>query len=314
MKIACIGNTVYDCIVSDDKFLKEGERNSFYDAIFLTGGPASNAASVMAKYGDNVDIYTQIGNDENGKCVYKTMLMEKINLKHVSISDNMMTPLSFILINRSNNTRTISALRTKEDYFNPKIENIEYDSDYDYILTDGKYVNETINLIKNNPQAYSIIDAGRVNNGVLEICKHINCIICSEDFANGVTNMQINDDFSNNEKIFMKMKSLFENAKQIAITIGKRGYICENDGKVEIIPAYEPDMKTIDTNGAGDIFHGAFTHALANGYSYNKSLEFANITAALSTTKRGGRTSVPDLEVVENIFLEKGKVLTKKYK
>ncbi len=312
MKIACIGNTVYDCVVSGDKSIEEGVRNSYDNAVLSAGGPASNAASVIAKYGDYVDLYTRIGNDENGKYVYKQMLMEEIRLNHISISDEIMTPYSFVVINTSGNTRTIFTLRSKEDYVNPKIENIKYEKDYDYILTDGKYVEETINLIDNNPQACSIIDAGRINDGVLEICKHIDCIICSEDFANGVTNMEINDDYDNNVGVFNKMKEMFPKAKQIAITIGKRGYICEKDSEVVIIPAYEPEEKTIDTNCAGDIFHGAFTHAIANGYDYNKSLEFANVTAALSTTKRGGRSSVPDLEVVESIINKKNKVLIKR--
>lgn len=76
MKIACIGNTTYDCIVSGDTFLKEGLRNSFDNAIFSIGGPTSNAASVLTRFGNNVDFYGQIGNDENGKKFIKKCIMK----------------------------------------------------------------------------------------------------------------------------------------------------------------------------------------------------------------------------------------------
>ena len=97
------------------------------------------------------------------------MLSENIDLRHVNISNEVSTPFSFVMLNTSNSTRTIATVRSKDDLTNPKIGNVEYETGYDYILTDGKYVDNTIELIKNNPNAITIIDAGRVNNGVIKL-------------------------------------------------------------------------------------------------------------------------------------------------
>ncbi len=303
MKIACIGNIVYDCTVKCEKFIEEGGKYSFNNAVFATGGPASTAASVLAKFGDNIDFYGQIGNDANGMVVYQEMFGEGINMKYVCKSNRIMTPFGFIIA--SNVNRTINSVRSPEDFIEPKIDKFQFEDGYDFILTDGKYKKETQELIKANPNAISIIDAGRVNPDVLELCNDVDYIICSEEFANKVTGRTINDDYDNNVKVFERLKEVYPDATGITITIGKRGFICEKDGEVVIIPAYEPEEATIDTNGAGDIFHGAFTHALANGYDYHDSLKFANITAALSTTKRGGRKSCPNLQEVEDIMQPK---------
>ena len=99
MKIACIGNATFDMTVSGDEFIKEGVRNSYTNATFTAGGPASNAASVIAKFGGNVDFYGQIGKDVNGEFVYKEMLSENINLKHLNVNNKLLTPFSFIIIN-----------------------------------------------------------------------------------------------------------------------------------------------------------------------------------------------------------------------
>ena len=313
MKIACIGNAVYDCIVSGDFFLTEGLKHSYYDVVFSPGGPASNAASVLAKYGNNVDFYGQVGNDTNGKIIRDEMSLEKINIEYLNLSNNTMTPFGFIIINTKNNTRTICSLRAKEDYKGAKIEDVKFKENYyDYILTDGKYVEDTLDLINKNPNAIKIIDAGRVNSGVLKLCKQMDYIICSEEFANRVTGGKINYDYDNNVRIYEALESFYPNAKGITITIGARGYICKKDNQVIINPAYESGLETIDTNGAGDIFHGAFTHALANGYNYYDSLEFANITASLSTTKKGSRKAVPELEEVEKIIKKQEKILVRK--
>lgn len=313
MHIACIGNIVYDYTVSSDKFLKEGVKTSFTNPVFSAGGPASTAASVITKFGNKVDFYGRIGNDEPGKYVYRKMLSENIDLRHVNISNEVSTPFSFVMLNTSNSTRTIATVRSKDDLNNPKIGNVTYETGYDYILTDGKYVEDTINLIDANPNAISIIDAGRVNKGVLELCNKVDYIICSEDFATELTGCKITDDYNNNMMVYYTLKGMFKNAKGITITIGSRGYICEKDGQVVINPAYKSGLPVVDTNCAGDIYHGAFTYAMANGYDYHESLEFANVTASLSTAKTGGRDSVPELEDVEKALgKEKSKTFVKK--
>ena len=301
MKIACIGNATFDMTVSGEKFIKEGVRNTYTNATFTAGGPASNAASVIAKFGSYVDFYGQIGKDVNGEFVYKEMLNENINLKHLKVTDKLLTPFSFIIINTFNNSRTICPVRSNEDLVKPNIKEFSCEKDYDYILTDGKYVDNTIELIKNNPKAVTIIDAGRVNDGVIKLCHMVDYIICSEEFASEVTEIDMVASGLNDEIVYKKMKKIFPNAKGITITVGGRGYVSENDNKVITNPAYDSGMRVVDTNAAGDIFHGAFTYALSSGYDYYEALEFANITASLSTTKSGGRKSIPGLnEVINN--------------
>lgn len=312
MKVACIGNVVYDYTVSSDKKIVKGVRNSYYDAVYNVGGPASNAAAVIAKFGSNVDFYGHISNDASGKFIYSKMLSENINLDHLVVTDEIMTPFSFVVLDTVENDRTIFTVRSKSDFENPKIGDFDCGNDYEYILTDGKYVDDTIKLLKANPSAYSIIDAGRLNDGVIKLCNMVDYIICSEEFANGVTGCEINDDYDNNRNVFYKMKEIFKCATGIAITIGARGYICEKDGEVVINPSYKSLMPVVDTNGAGDIFHGAFTYAIANGYEYHEALEFANTTASLSVTKTGGRDSCPSLEEVENVLQKQNKVYVKR--
>lgn len=311
MKIACIGNITDDLTVSKDEFIKEGGRVSFFeDEVTRTvGGPASNAASVINKFNNNehiIDFYGQVGNDANSEFIKQELLKENISLKHINFSNNVMTPFSYIIINKTKNTRTICSTRTRKDYTNAKIESIKFDTDYDFILTDGKYVEDSIELIKNNPQAVSIIDAGRVNDGILKLCQVIDYIICSEDFASIVTGIELGSK-ANDYFAYRKMQKIFKNAKGITITVGERGYIYEENNNVITCPAFIAEKPVIDTNAAGDIFHGAFTYALASNYDYAESLRFANITASLSTTKSGGRKSVPELEEV-NTYFKKAKI------
>ncbi len=300
--IAIIGNSTQDETISREGFIEEDRRNDFIGINYNSGGPAANAACVVSRFGGKVDFYGQIGNDPAGDFVYKQLQKENMNLDHLFKTDKVMTPVSHIIINTKDKTRTINTARSLSDYIYPQIFDFKCKTGYDFILTDGKYIDDSIALIKNNENAESIIDAGRPKEGIRVLCHFIDYIICSEDFANGITNMKIDDSYENNKEVFLKMKKIYPKAKGIAITIGPRGYICEKDSQVEIIPAYNSGLKAIDTNCAGDIFHGAFTYAIANGYKYHDSLDFANITASLSTTKSGGKDSCPDLNTVEKVL------------
>jgi sulfofructose kinase len=62
------------------------------------------------------------------------------------------------------------------------------------------------------------------------------------------------------------------------------------------------NVTPVDTTGAGDLFHGAFTYCLAANYDLEKTLRISNITGALSVTKMGGRNSVFPLEEVLKIY------------
>ena len=314
MKGTSIGNAVVDDTVSSDKFIVEDERNSFFSSSITIGGPACNAASVIKKFGTEVDFYGQVGKDIYGKFIMEQLEEEKIDIGHLNFSDSVKTPHSFIIINTTDKTRTINTVRDEIDYLNPSIENFECEDDYNFIITDGKYSKESIELIKKNPKAFSVVDAGRATDGVIDVCKNANYIICSKKFAEDITKSKFTDDSSSNTKNFKLMKEMFPAATGIVITVGEKGYICEKNNSVVTMPAYNPKLPVIDTNAAGDIFHGAFTYAMANGYDYYQSLEFANVTASLSTTKSGGRYSCPELEEVEEALIETNRFVKKRKK
>ena len=124
--IAVIGNLVFDCNVSTDKSLKEDTRNNFSDVVFSAGGPATNAACVIGKFGGNVDFYGKVGNDIFGKIVKKELKEDRINIKHLCISKKTMTPFGFIIVNKDNKTRTICSIRSLEDFKKPIIDTIKY--------------------------------------------------------------------------------------------------------------------------------------------------------------------------------------------
>ena len=60
-----------------------------------------------------------------------------------------------------------------------------------------------------------------------------------------------------------------------------------------------PKIKAIETNGAGDVFHGAFATFIHKKKTIKESVELATATASLKCTKFGGIRSVPNYKLVK---------------
>ena len=52
-------------------------------------------------------------------------------------------------------------------------------------------------------------------------------------------------------------------------------------------------VQAVDTLGAGDVFHGAFTLALAEGQDVAAGIRFAAAAAGLKCRRLGGSTTAP---------------------
>jgi sulfofructose kinase len=77
----------------------------------------------------------------------------------------------------------------------------------------------------------------------------------------------------------------------VAVTDGGRGTWFGAGGEVNHQPAFP--ITAVDTLGAGDVFHGALTLALAEGRGEADAVRFASAAAALKCLRFGGRLGAP---------------------
>ena len=61
-------------------------------------------------------------------------------------------------------------------------------------------------------------------------------------------------------------------------------------------------MHTVDTLGAGDVFHGAFALAITEKQELRQALRFASAAAALKCTRFGGAFAAPQRAEVEELL------------
>lgn len=106
----------------------------------------------------------------------------------------------------------------------------------------------------------------------------VDLLFCNEEEAMMLTSTQSVDDAAS------KLREL---AKSFVITLGANGALVY-DGKLKI--SIQPfNIKVVDTNGAGDMFAGAFLYGINHGHSYADAGRVASLASSRVVAQWGPR-------------------------
>ncbi|MEE4244004.1 MAG: adenosine kinase [Kangiellaceae bacterium] len=130
--------------------------------------------------------------------------------------------------------------------------------------------------------AFSLSDPNMVKffgGGLTEmIGKGVDLLFCNRDEAVEFTSTKDLDEACD------KLQSI---AKSFVITLGSEGALIVNNGE-KISVAAQP-VAPVDTNGAGDLFAGAFLYAITHGYSFEQAGKLASFASGTLVTQFGPR-------------------------
>jgi sulfofructose kinase len=89
-------------------------------------------------------------------------------------------------------------------------------------------------------------------------------------------------------------------ARLVGVTGGEKGVWWLEAGLIHHQPAHS--VEAVDTTGAGDVFHGAYALAVAEGRPVAQAMRFASVAAALKCARTGGHRGCPARAEVEAIL------------
>lgn len=295
-KVVCIGHASYDLTLPFDGYPVENTKYRVQDMTECGGGPASNAAYLLGKWGMDTTFIGMVGNDIYANRIIDEFKTVNVDTKYIEKDLNSETDISFIIVNKQNGSRTVLSHHPSDMVLKNK-----YDMPADVILVDGQELQASLDMLEANPNAISVIDAGTLKESTRILGKKVNYLVCSKNFAEDFAGITIDlNNPSTITSVYQKMSAEFKNT--IIITLEDKGCLYVKDDKIHLMPSIK--VKPVDTTGAGDIFHGAFTYCVANEFDLEKSLKIANITGALSVTRLGGRNSVFTLDDVMKAYEE----------
>ena len=273
MKVLCIGHATYDIMINMDNYPIENSKNRVKELLGCGGGQACNAAYL---------------NDEYGKIIKKELKSVNVNTDY--LEEKGKTTISYIVVNSSNATRTCLTYHPTD----LKMKIIDENINPDIILTDGYEIDMVNYLLDKYPNCISVLDAEKNTESIIDLAKRVTYVISSKSFLEKFSNTKIDNDNS----LYKALDYSKKHFNNLIVTLEDKGCIY-ND---LIVPSIK--VKSVDSTGAGDIFHGAFIYGLTKNWEMDKILRFSNIAGALSVTKLGSKNSVYNLKEVEEVYNE----------
>lgn len=290
MKVVCVGHSTFDTTLPMDFYPTENLKYRISNHIECGGGPASNGAYLLAKWGMDTSLFSAVGDDYYGHQIIDEFRNVGANIDGIEVHSDYMTPSSYIIANRSKGSRTV--ITSKGEPIRRLRHNGEVKADL--ILIDGEHPETALEVLKFNPEAISVLDAGRLTDDTRKLGKLVTYVVCSKVFAEDFADKKIDvTDMDSLIYCYEKLKAYFQN--NIVITLEDKGSFTKLDD-YQILPSVK--VQAVDSTGAGDIFHGAFTYFIGNGYSLRDTIHYASITSAISVTRVGARISIPELKEV----------------
>lgn len=288
--VLCVGHAAFDLTMQVDHHPGPDEKCFASSLTECGGGPAANAAIAVARLGGSSAFAGYLGDDLYGRRHYAELAFEGVDTGFVVLGPHP-TPLSLILV-KPDGRRTVVNYKVKT----PPLDTGEVDFSRcrpKAILFDGHEPEISLPLarIARAGGIPTILDAGSVHRGTVELAREVEFLMASERFAGELT---LKPDHCSS------LDELSGVAPFAAITLGEQGLVWKSGQESGALAAFRVDA--LDTTGAGDIFHGAFALGIAEGLEISDALRFASAAAAISCTKIGARLSAPTRAEVEEFL------------
>lgn len=294
-RILCVGNAAWDQIFVLDK-LPTGVGKYFSHAYSESGGgPAGTASVAVSRLGGKARLWSRIGDDGAGDRIVAELERFGVEVPPISRLEGVRSSLAGIWVDGTGE-------RIIVNYLDPAFpQNADWlplgeVGEFDCALADIRWPAGAEAVLRAAAAAGipSVLDGDRAPNAA--ILQTLAPLAAHAVFSEGGLAMFSGE--ADPEAGLRKAGTI--PGVNPYVTLGDKGCLWLDKGRIRALPAFR--VEAVDTTGAGDVFHGAFALALAEGMGIEEGLRFASGASALKCTRPGGRAGIPDRAAL-NAFL-----------
>ncbi|MEM7757307.1 MAG: sugar kinase [Cyanobacteria bacterium P01_A01_bin.40] len=263
-----VGLVTLDMIYLSDHSLAKNHKIVAQDYLTVGGGPATNAAVTFNYLGNQSQLITVLGQHPLSQLIRNDLAQYSVEIVDLIPQKTEPPVISSIIVTSTTGERAVISINAVKS----QVENLSFPDllkETDIVLVDGHQlpISLAIAKIAQARQIPLVMDGGSWKPGLEVILPVIDYAICSANFY--PPQCKSTDDVFH----FLQEQGI----SQIAITNGANPIQYLTKGKRLTLPI--PPIKTVDTLGAGDIFHGAFCHYILQSdfaSALNMSAEIAS--------------------------------------
>lgn len=256
-----------------------------------SGGSAANTVIAASYFGCKTFYSCKVANDDNGRFYLNDLAAAGVSTPDLRPPQGI-TGKCLVMITpdaeRSMNTYLgISETLSKDELHPPAISAADYVYIEGYLVSSDTGRAAAIELRHRARDAQartalSLSDPAMVQyfrEGLLEmIGDGVDLLFCNRDEAMG---------FTGTHSLEGAAQALQDYCRTFAITCGADGALVFDGEHSYFVES--PSVKAVDTNGAGDMFAGAFLWGITHGHDFETAGRFANLAAGKVVAQYGPR-------------------------
>lgn len=271
------------------------------------GGSAANTVIAASQFGSNCFYSCKVANDDMGKFYLKDLRENGVDTNLTETTAPQGITGKCLVMTTPDANRTLNTfLGITSTFSTDEIDEARLkDSSYLYIegyLVTSENGQEAMKHAKKLAESYGVKTALTFSDPSMvkyfkEPMEHvvgasIDLLFCNEEEAKL---------FTGKSSVAEAREELKKVAKKFAITQGANGaMIYDGDTFIDIEP-YK--VKAIDSNGAGDMFAGAFLYGITHGHSHAEAGKIASLASSKIVSKWGPRLEWHESrEILNHLF------------
>jgi sulfofructose kinase len=303
VSVLCTGVAVVDFVFKMPALPREARKYRASDAAIIGGGCAANAAVAIARLGGQSYVASRLGDDPLADLIEDGLTPEGVDCRFLKRFSGHRSAFSSIYVDQEGERQIVGYRDHSISLDAGWLEHAELPK-LDAVLADNRWPDGLIASMRMARRlgVPGVVDAETPLPGLEEQSRAGIALASHVAFSrNGLS-------------AFAGAGSIAEELARAAtltpafvfVTNGAAGVYWLEDGALCHVPAFE--VPTVDTLGAGDIWHGAFALALARGDANREAIRFASAVAAIKCMRFGGRVGAPTMTEVEAFLAERAVV------
>jgi sulfofructose kinase len=284
-----VGLNATDTLILLPGFPSYGGKAPFEREILSPGGQVASAMVTCSKLGLRAKYIGTLGDDERGAVQMESLRASGVNLDDIEVRANCPNQTAYILIDQTSGERTVLWHRDpclRIDAASLTVDKIVCARLLHIDGHDTAAVSRAAEIARQH-QIPVTVDVDTIYAGFDRVLPNVDYLVASSEFPSRWTGEP--DPFR-----ALAMIQDEYGMRVAAMTLGAAGSLARVEGRFLYSPGFVVD--SIDTTGAGDVFHGAFCYAVIESMPVREALEFSNAMAALNCTALGARGHIAGLD------------------
>jgi ribokinase len=299
--ITIVGSVNMDLVFRCERMPGLGETITGREFYQIPGGKGANQAVAAARMGAEVRLLGRVGDDDFGTRLRGCLAADGIDISNLGTVAGIATGVAGIMVDDAGQNSIVVAPGANAALTVDDVEAMAAAIGGAQLLicqleTPLETVVRAIDIAKRSalPVIFNPTPVRDLSDVLLA---KVDYLIVNEVEATQLSHIAVTDEVSAR---LAAQKLLARGAGAVLLTMGEHGVcIAQADG-CSFIPAVK--VEVVDTTAAGDTFVGAFAVGLAHGLDVVAAGIQAQYAAALSVTKLGAQTSIPQRAEVDALI------------